>query len=288
MRSLLFETLWIENLLLKKTGQGFEDFFSDTAKLHWGEDFEPWKPQGSLGDFKCDGYRVSENRVFQCYAPEHAVPSKTATKIVRDFEGAKKHFGRRMESWVFVYNQSEMPAACSKLLGDLRDANPNIRINVWHRIDLLKFTLELGPEDLAILLPNGQKDVEMGETLINAMSELVSAYSVPNPPEASNPAGTNQITLVQALESLGDQDRAIRVRLLGYSKWLDPLGKKLANDLLVEKGFVVASIESNLDRLHREGLLKVTTDHVLPLDNRICSEAADEIADEFFAFLEEV
>lgn len=230
---------------------------------------------------------MSEKRVFQCYAPEHAEPSKTATKILQDFEGAKKHFGKRMESWVFVYNQSEMPAACGKLLGDLREANPGIRINVWHRIDLHKFALDLGPKDLAILLPNWQQNVEMGEALMNAMSELVSANSVPSPPEASKTAGTNQVTLVQALERLGDDDRAIRIRLLAYSKWLDPLGKEHANALLFEKGFAVASIEANLDRLHREGLLKVTTNHVLPLDNRLCSEAADEMANEFFDLLGE-
>jgi len=279
--------LWVENLLLKKTGQGFEDFFSETAKLHWGEDFEPWKPQGLLGDFKCDGYRVSEKRVFQCYGPEHAEPSKTAAKIIRDFEGAKKHFGKRMESWVFVYNQSELPAGCGKLLGELREVNPGINIYVWLRIDLHKFALKLSAEDLAILLPGWEKDVDTSEMLIQAMSETVNANSVEKQPLASNLAGTNQLTLVQVLERLGDDDRAIRVRLLAYSKWLDPLGKERANALLVEKGFPVPSIGANLDRLHREGLLNVTANHVLPLDNRICSEAADEMADEFFALLEE-
>lgn len=285
--SLFVETLWVENLLLKKTGQGFEDFFTDTAKLHWGEDFEPWKPQGSLGDFKCDGYRVSEKRVFQCYAPEHAEPSKTATKILTDFKGAKRHFGCRMESWVFVYNQSEMPAACGKLIGELRDANPSISINVWHRIDLHRFALDLGPEDLALLLPNWQKDIEIGETLIDAMSELVSANSVSNLPTANAAAGTNQVTLIQALDQLSNDDRAIRVRLLAYSKWLDPLGKEHAVALLVEKGFGAACILLNLDMLHENGLLNVTASHVLPLNDRICSEAADEVADEFLTMLKE-
>lgn len=286
--SQLIETLWVENLLFKKTGQGFEDFFSDTAKLHWGEDFEPWKPQGSLGDFKCDGYRVSEKRVFQCYAPKQAEPSKTATKIKTDFEGAKKHFENRMESWVLVYNQSEMPAGCGKLIGDLREANPNIKINVWLHIDLHRFALNLSPEDLAFLLPNWQKDVKMDGALINAMSELVNANTVANPPAESAAAGTNQVTLIQALDHLSDDDRAIRVRLLAYSKWLDPLGKEQASALLVEKGFVSASVELNLDMLHQKGLLNVTAKHVLPLDDQICSEAADEMADEFFALLEEL
>ncbi len=286
--SQLVETLWVENLLLKKTGQGFEDFFTGTAKLHWGEDFEPWKPQGSLGDFKCDGYHVSEKRVFQCYAPEKPEPTKTATKIQTDFEGAKSHFGNRMESWVFVYNQSEIPAGCGRLLGDLREANLGIRINAWLRIDLQRFILGLRPEVLAHLLPTSQKDVEMSEIIFNAMSEFVSANTVSNPPLVNIAADTNQTTLIQALDHLSDDDRSIRIRLLAYSKWLAPLGKERASALLVEKGFVAASIDLNLDMLHQKGLLNVTANHVLPLDDRICSEAADEMADEFLALLEEV
>ena len=191
-----------------------------------------------------------------------------------------------MKSWIFVYNQSEIPAACGKLLGDLRESNPGISINFWLRTDLLKFALELGPQDLAILLPNLQKDTEIDEMLMNALSDLVNAHSVPNHSEVSVPTRTNQVTLTQALERIGDDDRAIRVRLLAYSKWLDPLGKERANALLVDKGFAEASIETNLDRLHQEGLLNVTGNHVLPLDDRICSEAADEMADEFFELLE--
>jgi hypothetical protein len=81
----------LENFLLKKKGQAFEDFFSDIAKQTWAENFEIWKPQGPLGDFKCDGYQVQEKTVFQCYGPEIPEPSKTAAKIRADFEGAKKH-----------------------------------------------------------------------------------------------------------------------------------------------------------------------------------------------------
>ncbi|VAX03952.1 hypothetical protein MNBD_ALPHA03-1741 [hydrothermal vent metagenome] len=121
----LLETLWLENILLKKPGQGFEDLFTDLAKHHWGEDFELWKPQGRLGDFKCDGYQVSTRTVFQCHGPEQPKPTTTASKIQRDFDGAKKHFDNRMEKWVFVYNQRELPAVSGKLIGDLREQKPD-------------------------------------------------------------------------------------------------------------------------------------------------------------------
>ncbi|HAM47038.1 MAG TPA: hypothetical protein DCO73_04800 [Alphaproteobacteria bacterium] len=105
----------MENILLKKKGQAFEDIFSDIAKHTWSENFEIWKPQGSLGDFKCDGYQVPEETVFQCYGPEIPEPSKTAAKIRADFEGeqvtcthcyvARRVLGRRTKevpSWVFL------------------------------------------------------------------------------------------------------------------------------------------------------------------------------------------
>lgn len=193
-----------------------------------------------------------------------------------------------MESWLFVYNQSEMPAMCGKLLGDLRDANPNIKINVWHRTDLQRFALDLSSKDLAQLLPNWQEDVEIGDAAFNAMCEFVSANTVSSLPTGIAAAITNQVTLTQALDLLSDDDRAIRVRLLAYSKWLDPLSKEQANALLVERGFAEGSIAPNLDMLHQKGLLNVTAHHVLPLDDQVCSEAADEMSDEFLALLEEL
>ena len=60
----------LENALLEKKEQAFEDFFVRAGTTLWGPDFEPWRPQGRLGDMKCDGYLISEKAVFQCYAPE--------------------------------------------------------------------------------------------------------------------------------------------------------------------------------------------------------------------------
>lgn len=240
-----------------------------------------------MGDNKCDGYRVSEKCVFQCYAPEHSEPAKTATKISRDFEGAKRHFGNRMERWVFVYNKADLPTGCGRILGELREANPSIRISFWSQQDLLKLAIRLGPENLAILLTNWHVNIDVGETIRNAIIGFANANTVSNEKAERLAANTNQVTLLQTLDRLSDDDRNIRIRLLGYSKWLYPLTKDHALFLLTEKGYELAIIKQNLDRLDHASLLNVTANHMLPLDDRICSEAADQVADEFLALLEE-
>ena len=159
---------------MKKTGQGFEDLFTDLAKRHWGEDFEPWKPQGRLGDFKCDGYQVSTETVFQCHGPELPDPAKTATKIQKDFDGAKTHFAGRIKKWIFVYNQRELPAGCGKLIGDIREQNPKIKINVWLRDDVQQFALRLSPESLATLFPGMQGDHEVSDITLEALNEFLN------------------------------------------------------------------------------------------------------------------
>jgi hypothetical protein len=70
----------LKNALLEKKGSAFEELFVQAAIVLWGDDFEPWKPQGPVGDFKCDGYLVSEQTVFQCNAPEQFQASTVAGK----------------------------------------------------------------------------------------------------------------------------------------------------------------------------------------------------------------
>src|SRR5690349_1168859 len=98
----LLLSLMIKFALLDKKGAAFEQFFTAAAIELWGDDFEPWKPQGKYGDYKCDGYRRSTQTVFQCNAPEQFVARDVEGKIEKDFEGARAAFGNRMKVWIFV------------------------------------------------------------------------------------------------------------------------------------------------------------------------------------------
>ncbi|MEM8796519.1 MAG: hypothetical protein AAGE61_13200 [Pseudomonadota bacterium] len=276
----------MENILLKKKGQGFEDIFSDIAKHAWSEKFEIWKPQGSLGDFKCDGYHVPEKTVFQCYGPEIPEPSKTAAKIRADFEGAKKHFGDRMAKWVFVYNQRDLPATCGKLLGELREKNPDIEVNCWCLDDLLGFAMNLSPERLSIVCGIGLRDHRFQDATLKALDEFVAENKSPSSQENGSASQTNQPTLKQALDDIAAQDREIRRRLLGYSMWLEPMSKQQAYNIVADLGLNVASIDPNAKRLAQMGLVRVTGSHILPVNLRVCNEAAETFADEFIGRLE--
>jgi hypothetical protein len=276
----------LENFLLKKKGQAFEDFFSDIAKQTWAENFEIWKPQGPLGDFKCDGYQVQEKTVFQCYGPEIPEPSKTAAKIRADFEGAKKHFGDRMAKWVFVYNQRDLPATCGKLLGELREKNPDIGINCWCFDDLFGFAMALSPDRLSILCGIGLRGHKFQAATMKALEEHVAEHK--NPPiQGGGPASlTNQPTLEQALDEIEVQDREIRRRILGFSMWLEPMSKVQACEIVADLGLDVNAIEPNAERLGHMGLVRVTASHILPVNLRVCNEAAETFADEFIGRLE--
>lgn len=280
------EAIVLENILLKKKGQGFEDIFSDIAKHTWSENFEIWKPQGPLGDFKCDGYHVPEKTVFQCYGPEIAEPSKTAAKIRTDFEGAKTHFGTRMAKWVFVYNQRDLPATCGKLLGELREKNPDIEINCWCLDDLLGFAMALSPERLSIVCGIGLHGHKFQDATIKALDELVAEHKKPTIQDGGSASPTNQPTLEQALDNIEVQDREIRRRILGYSMWLEPMSKEQANEMIVEAGLDVSALDPNMERLAQMGLIRVTGSHVLPVNKRICNEAAEIFTDKFIARLE--
>ncbi len=276
----------MENILLKKKGQGFEDIFSDLAKHTWSENFEIWKPQGSLGDFKCDGYQVPEKTVFQCYGPETPEPSKTAAKIRADFEGAKTHFGNRMAKWVFVYNQRDLPATCGKLLGELREKNTSIEIYCWCLDDLLSFAMALSPERLSIVCGTGLRGLRFQDATIKAFDELVAEHKRPPIQDGDSTSPTNQPTLEQALDDIEVQDREVRRRILGYSMWLEPMSKEQAYEIVADLGLEVAAIEPNAERLAQMGLVRVTASHILPINIRVCNEAAETFADEFIGRLE--
>ena len=282
----LLKQLLIGKHLSEKTGQAFEDLFTNFAKSSWGEDFEPWKPQGRHGDFKCDGYHVPEKIVFQCHGPEKIDHSKTATKIEADFTGAKKHFGDRMHKWVFIYNQREIPALCGTLIGDLREANPELEIRVWLRQDVLDFALDIGDEKLNRLFPELLS--ELSEDTLEILKEHFSAKENPIAVSRglSDTFNTNELTLDQTLEQYEADDREVRIRLLGYSKWFDPLPIEECVALLTERGFAEDIVRAHIHRFQDDGLIQITSHYILPINDRICQQAADQLAHEFIEMLE--
>lgn len=116
---------------LEKRGNAFQDWFCKLASHAWGEDFEPVRPYGNQGDFKCDGRRISTGTIFQCYAPKATKEEPLNSKIRGDFHGAKSHWPS-MAEWIFVFNDNDgLPPSSSQLLDELRAEHPGIAISLW-------------------------------------------------------------------------------------------------------------------------------------------------------------
>lgn len=123
----------------EKKGKEFQEWFQQLARHAWGPDFEPVRPHGAEGDWKADGRRESDSSIYQCYAPETMRAARLESKIKNDFEGALRHWGARMERWIFVHNQQHgLPPGAVNLLADLRRANPDLKIEAWSLTELGK------------------------------------------------------------------------------------------------------------------------------------------------------
>lgn len=61
------ERLWygviFRTHFLEKRGTEFQDWFVKLAGYAWGDDFEEVRPYGNVGDWKCDGWRISTGSV---------------------------------------------------------------------------------------------------------------------------------------------------------------------------------------------------------------------------------
>ena len=116
----------------EKKGTAFEAWFAALAGHALRGDFEPVAAHGRDGDFKCDGRRLSTRTIFQCYAPDGMVQSRTIAKIDSDFQGALHHWPSWMREWTLVHNRPDgLPPRVVAHLDQLRGRNPSVAIHVW-------------------------------------------------------------------------------------------------------------------------------------------------------------
>lgn len=97
----------------------------------------------------------------------------------------------------------------------------------------------------------------------------------------------NRLALDAALDNLGEDDRDVRRRLLGYSRWYEPASKAEVFEKLTVFGHDQGLVETNAQRLHEADLIQITENHYLPLNEEICQQAAESLKAEFLQELEE-
>jgi hypothetical protein len=172
----IFYRALIAGALAEKDGVIFEDWFVELARRAWGQDFEPVRAQGKHGDLKCDGHRISEGGIYQCYAPLRPVREKIEDKIQTDFSGALAIWKEKMKSWQIVINDRQgLQSEAKTQVEILRTKNHSILIQTFGPIEIEKLALTLSEVDLGDLfnVSFGGKEAELMRVSFNEIGSLV-------------------------------------------------------------------------------------------------------------------
>lgn len=124
---------------LRARGDAFQRLFETLMSKVYSADFIACRPWGKSGDRKNDGYLPSKRILFQVYAPNEMSANEAMSKIDEDFEGAKKHWKKYFNKWIFVHNTHDgrlSPQIIEKL-EKLKLENPEFEINHWGYEELL-------------------------------------------------------------------------------------------------------------------------------------------------------
>jgi hypothetical protein len=172
-----FYALLARHALLSKQGTAFQDFFVEVGHHRWGPDFEGRRPQGRIGDKKCDGYRPSDCTVFQCYAPRSMEPAPLCAKINVDYHGAISHAATTpIKKWVLVHNDpEELPTLAHELVIALRSNDAGPLIDILGFVPLLSTIMELPREKLMLLFPNGLTSRDLRQINYRDIDELIDS-----------------------------------------------------------------------------------------------------------------
>lgn len=168
-------------------GTAFQDWFVRLAGHAIGADFEEVRPYGPYGDLKCDGRRISSGSIFQCYAPEAMKEADLIAKIDEDFHGARAHWGRNMQEWVFVHNDGRgLPPNAVQHLDALRKAHVPLQISTWSEPELLVLAMGLDLPSLQALFGFAASIAIVDRLVLSDLIPIIDALqrqdSPANPP----------------------------------------------------------------------------------------------------------
>jgi hypothetical protein len=183
MQKIFYRALVIGALAEKDTTP-FEDWFVELARRAWGPDFEPIRTQGKHGDLKCDGHRISQGGIYQCYAPFRPVREKIENKIQTDFTGALAIWKEKMKTWQIVINDRRgLQAEATKQVEELRTKYTKILIETFGPIEIEKLALSLSVDDLGGLFNVyfGTKETELMRVSFDEIGSVVNSLAGLNP-----------------------------------------------------------------------------------------------------------
>ena len=196
---------------LTKRGSEFQDWFVRLARSALGPEFETVRAYGRMGDLKCDGYWVTTCTVFQCYAPDQLTARKLINKITDDFDGARKHWGEKMQRWVLVHNDIRgLPAPAVQHIDELRRTNPRIAIETWGEPELLRMKERLGLEDLEALFGHAPSRSSTDSLGIEDLQPVIDALERIDPDPGQEPIAAPSAEKLERNSLSGDATVLLR------------------------------------------------------------------------------
>lgn len=171
-----------ENAYLRSKGDEFQTFFERLMGLAYKADFMACRPWGKMGDRKNDGFLKSERRLFQVYAPNEMNATNAIAKINEDFEGAKPHWGKYFDKWVFAHNAIDgLPPHVHGVLLDFEKANPGYRLEPWGLEEFRIIFRKLSPDDLRTwfgAVPTEETKAKLGFKDLQVVLEALAGRAV--------------------------------------------------------------------------------------------------------------
>jgi hypothetical protein len=173
-----------EIMFLRAKGDEFQTFFERLMGLAYKADFMACRPWGNIGDRKNDGFLKSDRRLFQVYAPNEMDAAKAISKIKEDFDGAKEHWGRYFDKWVFVHNARDgMPPHVHELLLNFEVLNSGITLEPWGFEELRQIFRKISLDDKIAWLgyvPDEETMVQLGFKEIQVVLSSLECKAEPS------------------------------------------------------------------------------------------------------------
>lgn len=134
-------------------GSQYQDLFAEIMELRYPGDFQKIIPWGNQGDWKSDGYRISEKRIYQCYAPTRIKASDTKSKMTEDLDGAVDKWSDLLRNWTFVHNAVQgLPPEIFTHLEAQKAQYPSLGLDAQGPKDLRRLLFELSVSDIHLVL----------------------------------------------------------------------------------------------------------------------------------------
>lgn len=225
-----------ELAFLKKSGDEFQDFFSDIMEKKYPGDFQRVRPWGREGDRKNDGYRWSTRTLFAVYAPNEMRADRCVAKVDSDFRGALPHWEEHFSTWVFVHNSRlGLSAPVLTKLRELADEHDYLQLDRLGYQELHNEVFELDRYELANLFGPALARRDMLAVDAGELRTLLDMVALARAPDATDlrpvPSGKvdyNRLSsFVDTLLQAGRTRAPLVERVLKH--YMDPaIGERIA------------------------------------------------------------